>query len=160
MYLKAMYKEYKKERQAEIKPANSKATIGGVYFGTLKKKPFWFIIVNQRNGFYEAMKCSDWICFWSSYNLLLDIGPIKLLIEPGNNFWFNKEEVSQYRLIHKVDDSIVKEILDYRENGTLKTLKKGLTPIFVKDPRYKFDQDEFAMIRDYHLRAFALCLMD
>jgi len=160
MDLKALYKEYRREKQAEIKPANSEAQIGGVYFGTLKKKPFWFIIVNQVNGMYECMKASDWTCFWSSYNLLINLGTIDLLIEPGNNFWFSKEEVSKYKLIHTVDVSVVDEILDYREGKPLKTLKKGLTPIFVKDPRYKFVQDEFKMIKDYHLRAFVLCLMD
>jgi hypothetical protein len=156
MNLKALYKDYKKETQGDIVPANSPIKMGGVYFGTFKKKPFWFLVVDAEGELCECLKMSDWICFHSSHNLLVDIGPIKLLIEPANNFWLTKDEISTFKLVYELNTDIVQEILDYRDGEPLKTLRKGLTPIFEDDVREQFDRDEFEMIKDYHLRVFAL----
>jgi len=155
MNLKALYKDYKRERQADIKPANSPVKKGGIYFGTFKKKPFWFLVVDAEGDLCEAMKCSDWICFWSSHNLLVDIGMMKLLVEPANNFWLTKDEISAFRLVYELSPEIVQEILDYRDGEPLRTLVKGTTPIFEDDVRERFDKDEFELIKDFHLRILA-----
>jgi len=155
MNLKTLYRVYKRETQRELPSANSTVEIGGIYFGTFRKKPFWFLVVYDDGELCECMKCSDWTVFHSCYNLLVDIGPLKLLIEPANSFWFTREEVSHFKLVHKLEDTVVQELMDYREGAPLKTLKKGLTPIFTKDVKYKFDRDEFELIKDYHLRVLA-----
>jgi len=156
MDLKALYKAYKKETQGDIAPANSPIKMGGVYFGTFKKKPFWFLVVDAEGELCECLKASDWIAFHSSHNLLVDIGMIKLLIEPANNFWLTKDEISTFRLIHELSPDIVQEILDYRDGKPLRTLRKGLTPIFEDDVREQFDRSEFEIIKEYHLRFLAM----
>jgi len=156
MDLRKFYQDYKRETQGDIAPANSPIKMGGVYFGTFKRKPFWFVVVDTESELCECFKMSDWICFHSSHNLLVDIGMVKLLIEPANSFWLTKSEISTFRLIHTLSPEVVQEILDYRENGTLKTLKRGLTPIFEKDVKEKFDRSEFEMIKEYHLRFLAM----
>jgi len=156
MDLRKFYQDYKKETQGDIAPANSPVKKGGIYFGTFKKKPFWFLVIDTEGELCECLKASDWICFWSSHNLLVDIGMIKLLIEPANNFWLTKDEISQFRLVYELSPEVVQEILDYRDGEPLRTLRKGLAPIFEDEVREKFDKDEFDLIRDYHLRVFAL----
>jgi hypothetical protein len=155
MDLRQLYKAYKRETQRELPSANSPVKVGGIYFGTFRRKPFWFVVVDDNDDLCEAMKCSDWICFHSCYNLLVNIGMLKLLIEPANSFWFTRDEVSHFKLIHTLSNDIVQDLLDYREGGSLKTLVKGLTPIFEDDVKSKFDRDEFNMIKDYHLRILA-----
>jgi len=156
MDLRALYKDYKKERQGNITPVNSPVKLGGVYFGTFKRKPFWFLVIDTEGDLCECLKMSDWICFHSSHNLLVEAGPIRLLVEPANNFWLTPEEISKFRLVYTLSSDIVQEILDYRDGEELKTLKKGLTPIFGDDVKEKFDKSEFKMIEEYHLRVFAL----
>jgi len=155
MKLKELYRAYKRETQADLKPANSPVKLGGVYFGTFRRKPFWFTVVDDEGDLCECMKASDWVCFHSSHNLLVDIGMLKLLIEPANCFWFTRDEISQFKLIHTLDTNILQEILDYRDGEPLKTLVRGLTPIFQNDVKSKFDRDEFDLIKDYHLRILA-----
>jgi hypothetical protein len=166
-WLKDLFEDYLEEELEEgIKPSsNTPVVIGGVYFGSLAfldsekpNKPLYFIIVDKvDDDMYEVLKASDRYEFATNRDVLLDVSGMRLMVEVGNNFYLTSNEIGKFILLDKISEQDVKDILLFRDGEEpSRPLRIGVTPIYREDIRNQFNETEFRMIEDLHLRVFAL----
>jgi len=166
-WLKDLFNEYLTESLEEDAMSSSNATpvIGGVYFGSLRSlnennpnKPLWFVIVDKvDDNLYEVFKITDWWQFATNRDIIINIGTMKIMVEVSNNFYLNEDEIKRFVLIHKLSSQDVQDILAFRDGEEpSRPLRVGVTPIYREDIRNQFNETEFRMIEDLHLRVFAI----
>jgi len=166
-WLKDLFEDYVKEVLEEdfMSSSNAPVVIGGLYFGSLRSiderkpnKPLFFLIVDKiDNELYEVFKVSDHYEFATSRNVLLDVPGLTVMVEVSNNFYLTEDEIKRFVLIHQVSEQDVQDILLFRDGEEpSRPLRVGVTPIYREDIRNQFNETEFRMIEDLHLRVFAI----
>ncbi|WP_299238674.1 hypothetical protein [Sulfurihydrogenibium sp.] len=166
-WLNDLYNEYMEEELEEniynSAISNKQPVIGGVYFGSLRSldknkpnKPLYFLVVDKvDDNIYEVLKVSDYHLFATNSDVILELGPMTIMVETTNNFYLTAEEISRFILLDALSREELDKIIKFRD-GYESELKKGFTPIFEDDIRNKFKQEEFNQIKEFHARIFEI----
>jgi hypothetical protein len=166
-WLKDLYIEYIEEELEEniynSAISNKQPVIGGVYFGSLRSldknkpnKPLYFLVVDKvDNNIYEVLKVSDYHLFATNSDVILELGPMTIMVETTNNFYLTAEEIGRFVLFDALSREELDKIIKFRD-GYETELKTGFTPIFEDDIRNKFKKEEFNQIKEFHTRIFEI----
>ena len=167
-WLKDLFEDYVKEELEEdiVSSSDTPVVIGGIYFGSLASlnsekpnKPLYFIVIDKvDDNMYEVLKVSDHYEFATKTDVLIDIGVMTIMVEVGNNFYLSKGEIKKFTLISQVSEQDVQDILLFRDGEEpYRPLRVGVTPIYREDIRNQFNETEFRMIEDLHIRVLQNC---
>jgi hypothetical protein len=153
-----IYEESLREDYGEVNGSGI-VEIGGIYLTVINKKPVYYVVVRQvSDNYFEALKMTSYYEFATDSDIFykLDFENQLYIIETALNFYLTKQEIENSVYIESINEDFIEKILLHRDNKKTADLKTGFEYPFSNKYIKKFKEQEFKIIKDYHLRIFEI----